>query len=389
MNEISGKPGNTAPPPSNQTIGQSPDLRRNMRAVIVASSWWRRNFANNFALEFELEAKIDLLKIRLKDLGEKANPVMTSELKDDLQAQLDLARTTLEGRKPLEPVMRRINFVEREIIRRLADEHVGEALEVLRAQVNTSLPEPARAVMLQEIDKAARPVTDVATDGGANAPAPRPVPTQRERLVGLKSRLNEAIIELFRGSERVRNATLILGGVLIALTLNLGLLLLSSTPLSHALFTHYETTAVSQPREPATASARSRPAIDEREDAVVEAVNPPRMARPIHVQAPLMQLAFQVMLMAAALDGIGACLSGLFSFTLQDRVPTEYEGTFRTLIRPVIGIASGFLAVFILRSGIFTFGDDLAWIAIVALVFGFSERLFIGTMARLESLHNK
>ena len=67
-------------------------------------------------------------------------------------------------------------------------------------------------------------------------------------------------------------------------------------------------------------------------------------------------------------------------------MPNEYEGWFRTLIRPVIGVASGVLAVFILRSGLLTFGDDLAWVAITALVFGFSERLFMGTMERLEGL---
>jgi hypothetical protein len=93
-----------------------------------------------------------------------------------------------------------------------------------------------------------------------------------------------------------------------------------------------------------------------------------------------------VIVMATAFGGIGACLSGLFSFMLQGRVPNEYEGYFRTLIRPAIGITSGLLAVFMLRGGLFAFGDDLAWIAITALVFGFSERLFMGTMARLEGL---
>jgi hypothetical protein len=100
----------------------------------------------------------------------------------------------------------------------------------------------------------------------------------------------------------------------------------------------------------------------------------------------LIGFAFPVLMMAACFGGIGACLSGLFSFTLQGRVPNVYEGWFRTLIRPVIGIASGFLAVVILRSGLVTFGDDLAWVAIAALAFGFSERLFMGTMERLEGL---
>ncbi|HET6470017.1 MAG TPA: hypothetical protein VFG43_16705 [Geminicoccaceae bacterium] len=365
---------------------------------MTKSLWWRRTFGDNFSLEHELDAKVDRLKILLLTMPQNVVPQMDPALRKELLRQLDLAGELLAACEPFERVMQRINFVEAEIMMRLADERLDLAVEALRAEANISLPEPAATTMLAEIDKLASSAEDVKM--------------RKVKIVGLKARLTASVIELFRGSERARDAIQILGVALIALTLALVVLFSRDAALSQALFTHYgatvslqrqaepgqavppsptvtatieqpASTAAAQPPAPETGAAAQPQVMPDR---TVIASNGETIQIIPNGKSPLIDLAFQVLIMAACFGGIGACLSGLFSFTLQGRVPNEYEGWFRTLIRPMIGIASGFLAVFILRSGLLTFGDDVAWVAIVALSFGFSERLFMGTMARLEGL---
>ncbi len=327
-----------APPARAANDDRAADLGRQFRRL-TRNSWWRTNFADNFALEYELDAKIDRLGVLLASLPDAALAGMSGDLRQRLQDQLQQAAQMLADCAPFERVMQRINFVECEIMMRLAEDRLDLALEALKAEVTISLPEAAGTPMLSELDKIA----------ASEEPAAR----RLVRLVGLKARLGASIIELFRGSERVRDATLILGLSLMALTAFMGGLFWSDDQLAETLFTHF------------TASAE------------------------VPARSPLIDQAFRVLLLAAAFGGIGACLSGLLSFTLQGRVPNEYEGYLRTLFRPIIGMASGVLAVVVLRGGLFTFGDDLAWVALVALVFGFSERLFMGTMARLEGMSER
>ena len=61
----------------------------------------------------------------------------------------------LADNEPFERVMQRINFVEAEIMMRLADDRLGLALEALRAEASISLPNAAGRLMLEEIDKIA------------------------------------------------------------------------------------------------------------------------------------------------------------------------------------------------------------------------------------------
>jgi hypothetical protein len=361
--------------------------------TVTKNRWWRRTFGDNFSLEHELDAKIDRLRIILSTMPQTVVPAMDAALREKLVDQLDRAAELLDACEPFERVMQRINFVEAEIMMRLADEHLDLAIEALRTEASISLPETASKAMLDEVEK---------LSGSSEPPAQRKV-----KIVGLKARLTASVIELFRGSERARDAIQILGATLIALTVALGGLFYRDLDLQKALFTHYgEAVTLRQPAEPVQpASPTPAKTLTRGEDKPVtptadaqlsspEATATNETALPGTVQpiqfadgpSRLIGLAFPVLVMAAFFGGIGACLSGLFSFTLQGRVPNEYEGWFRTLIRPVIGIASGFLAVVILRSGLLTFGDDLAWVAISALVFGFSERLFMGTMERLEGL---
>jgi len=363
---------------------------------LTKNSWWRATFGDNFSLEYELDAKIDRLEILLAALPEAVVPTISAELRAELRNQLQSTRRMLAECAPFERAMQRINSVEVEIMMWLADDRIGLALEALRAEASISLPEPASKVMLEEIDRIA------ASEDAAS---------RKVKLVGLKERLGASIIELFRGGERTRDATQFLGAALIVLMFFVGWLFYHHNELSRALFTHYGTPVTLVASNTGDVATATGPVADvgqpSNESQVADqteldpALAVPPATDPVEAptatlsnqvqalpigEAPLIGLAFPVVLMAAAFGGIGACLSGLFSFTLQGRVPNEYEGWFRTAIRPTIGIASGFLAVFILRGGLFTFGDDLAWIAIVALIFGFSERLFMGTMARLEGL---
>jgi hypothetical protein len=339
---------------------------------VTRNRWWRRNLGDNFSLEHELDAKIDRLRVTVSTMPENVVPAMDATLRAQLLQQLERAAELLDACEPFERVMQRISFVETEIMMRLADDHLDLAIEALRAEASISLPGDASKQMLDEIDKLA---------GSTEEP-----PKRKVRIVGLKARLTASVIELFRGSERARDAIQILGVALIALTFALGVLFDRDLDLRASLFTHYGDTVALQteaaPGQPATAPSAPQATMTDqsaRPGALQLAHLPDGASR-------LIGFAFPVLVMASFFGGIGACLSGLFSFTLQGRVPNEYEGWFRTLIRPVIGIASGFLAVIILRSGLLTFGDDLAWVAITALAFGFSERLFMGTMERLEGL---
>jgi hypothetical protein len=364
-------------------------LTRSWLGVVTRNRWWRRNLGDNFSLEHELDAKIDRLRVTVSTMPDNVMPAMDAKLREQLLQQLQRAAELLDDCEPFERVMQRISFVETEIMMRLADDHLDLAIEALRAEASISLPVDASKQMLDEIDKLA---------GSTEEP-----PKRKVRIVGLKARLTASVIELFRGSERARDAIQILGVALIALTFALGGLFYGDLKLRDSLFTHYGD-AVALQTQPAFGqpAATARPDGGTDEPAVPGAATPsapqatiidqsgrPGALQLVHLPdgpSRLIGFGFPVLVMASFFGGIGACLSGLFSFTLQGRVPNEYEGWFRTLIRPVIGIASGFLAVVILRSGLLTFGDDLAWVAITALAFGFSERLFMGTMERLEGL---
>jgi hypothetical protein len=363
---------------------------RNLADKFGNHPFWR-NFKNNFSLYFELDARIDRLRTELESLPDQVAPGLSAAMRTKLIQQLDDASSQLKEREPLERVIQRINFVESEILIRVTDDRLDLVIESLRAEATGKLPEPARKSVLDELDKIA-----------ALNDAPQ---KKKTKLVGLKARIESMIIEFYRGSERSRSAIETLGVILIFLLITVVVLFEHNKDLSKALFTHYGTPVIMEEQEfqlldivaPTDASGAIRIEPNGTSAAQPPASTPNKSGGPAgtvrevrHIvpdgKAPLINIAFPVVLVAVAFGGIGACLSGLFSFTLQQRVPGEYEGYFRTLIRPVIGMASGFLAVFLLRAGVFAFGDDLAWVAIIAFVFGFSERLFVGTIEKMNTL---
>jgi hypothetical protein len=92
------------------------------------------------------------------------------------------------------------------------------------------------------------------------------------------------------------------------------------------------------------------------------------------------------------LGGIGACLSGLSSFAAarpDQRIPETLSNVSVTLTRPAIGIASGIIAILAIKANLIPLKVDSAAAAavgdIVALAFGFSERLVIGTFEKVGS----
>ena len=84
------------------------------------------------------------------------------------------------------------------------------------------------------------------------------------------------------------------------------------------------------------------------------------------------------------LGAIGACLSGLMSFASKERIPDQFTSIWVTVARPLIGGASGLFAVFVMHAGLFNIDVGLGATWALCFAFGFSERLVLGTMERIE-----
>lgn len=87
------------------------------------------------------------------------------------------------------------------------------------------------------------------------------------------------------------------------------------------------------------------------------------------------------------LGAIGACLSALTSFAAASPdkpIPATVTSLGITIIRPIIGATSGLIAVLVLLSGIIALDLNVTACMIIAVTFGFSERLVIGTLSRIS-----
>jgi hypothetical protein len=91
-----------------------------------------------------------------------------------------------------------------------------------------------------------------------------------------------------------------------------------------------------------------------------------------------------VLIGAFILGGLGACVSALLTFTSLRQSPSAFEGWIVTLARPLVGAVTGLVAVMFAQASLVTF-KSVAAIGLVAFVFGFSERLVMGAVQRLES----
>ncbi len=96
-----------------------------------------------------------------------------------------------------------------------------------------------------------------------------------------------------------------------------------------------------------------------------------------------------LLLGSALLGGIAACLSALMSLSSKERIPDQFTSMWVTGARPLIGAASGLVAVFFSKAGIITIGDNTSAVMVLAFALGFSERLFMGTMKKIGSKDSK
>lgn len=98
------------------------------------------------------------------------------------------------------------------------------------------------------------------------------------------------------------------------------------------------------------------------------------------------RIPWQLLVSCALLGGIGACLSALMSISSKETIPDQFTSIFVTGARPLIGAASGMVAVFFLKTELFNLGNGTSAVWVLAFALGFSERLIMGTM---EMIGNK
>lgn len=84
------------------------------------------------------------------------------------------------------------------------------------------------------------------------------------------------------------------------------------------------------------------------------------------------------------LGGLGACVSAILSYTSLGKVPGAFESWMVTLARPIVGAVSGMMAIMLVQASLVDFKSGAA-VGLTAFLFGFSERLIIGAVKRLEA----
>ncbi len=108
--------------------------------------------------------------------------------------------------------------------------------------------------------------------------------------------------------------------------------------------------------------------------------------RPFRVYIASEPISWELLASCMLLGGMGACLSALMSLSNKDVIPDQFTSIMVTIARPLIGAASGIIAVLSLKTGFFDLGDNnnvAVWLLAFAL--GFSERLVMGTMEKIGS----
>lgn len=91
-----------------------------------------------------------------------------------------------------------------------------------------------------------------------------------------------------------------------------------------------------------------------------------------------------VPLICAFAGGIGACLSALISMTSPKYNPDNSTSRVVTWCRPLIGIAAGLVVFIFVLAGILPVDRSIPAAIALAVAVGFSERLFLGTMAQAD-----
>jgi hypothetical protein len=238
------------------------------------------------------------------------------------------ARTSLHSGE-FERAWRNLITAERILLLAMNDEALAGRAATLLLEAPTVLP-PAEA----------QPITDALAkaleERGTSAPG------WRERVVEAQNLYERRIVHLYDLRERTSTRIMLISMILLAL-----LVALLSVSLEGLTTTSGESAA---------ASAAQR-------------VMSPRTA--------ILTLLF---------GGIGACLSALISFTAQGRVPSMFEGIWGTIARPLVGAVSGLIGYMLVTAGFVSLGGETIALTVVPFVFGFSERLVMGTVEKLETV---
>jgi hypothetical protein len=90
--------------------------------------------------------------------------------------------------------------------------------------------------------------------------------------------------------------------------------------------------------------------------------------------------------LSRALAGaVDACLSSLLTMMSRKYNPDTYMSKLVTWARPLTGFAAGLVAYLFVVAGVIPLRGGAIVVLAVAVTFGFSERLFLGTMAKADS----
>lgn len=279
------------------------------------------------------------------------NEAMSDCKRREIVAHLEHATLLFERNSvELETMLRELFTAERELIPFISVERGAAAIADVRSQISITVPEAHRTALFAALDDAAQ--LQKAKPGET---------VWRDHLFAAKSQADEIVIDSYRSRERMRDGIVLLGvemAVCILLILVSGLL-----------------------AEYGPAPAAQVVANGVAPDDVVPgwfAIGRPK-AVTVLSGAGALWLGF-------LFGALGACLSGLYGFTVNRSAPGEYETTAATAIRPLIGGASGIVAAALFGSGLLAITTTpVPMLILICFVFGFSERIVMGTVESLGS----
>lgn len=319
-------------------------------AMYKSMGSWLKLF-DNFSRWNNLECRLREATHRFAEASNSASgaPEMPKHTRDEIQDHLSvagcgqLASTCQLGHEdqqrwkgPFEVRLRELFTAERELIPYLPGSRCAAAIADLRTDIAVWVPEARRAMLFERLDEAA-------------AAHQQNKSVWRDLLFAVKCEADEIVIDSYRARERLRDGITVLG---IALGVTVFLMIISI--LLSRIF-----------QGPGLFSLGM-------DGNVGEAAS----------GAALVWMAFLC-------GSFGACLSGLFSFTVNRAAPGEYETIAATVIRPLIGGACGMFAVALVATGVLNFGaQEIPALAIGAVILGFSERIVMGTVENLGARVN-
>lgn len=88
--------------------------------------------------------------------------------------------------------------------------------------------------------------------------------------------------------------------------------------------------------------------------------------------------------MIALLGALGATLSSMMSFSSGRKIPDLFTSVSSTLVRPMIGALSGLIGFCVMSLGFIDIGQKMSALFLIIFAFGFSERLVLGAINRVD-----